>query len=70
MRKAGTKSIFIYPEKRVCEHPTTFDIVRLFKNVERYEVLKGQEVMVFPAELTKIQKQVLELLEVPVSLYQ
>lgn len=70
MRKDGIESLPIYPEERLCEYPTTYDIVRLFKNVERYEVIKGEEVMVFPAKLTKIQKQVLELLKVPVSLYQ
>ncbi len=70
MKKNKIESLPIYPEERLCEYPTTFDIVRLFKNVERYEVIKGEEVIVFPAKLTKAQKQVLELLEVPVSLYQ
>jgi len=59
MRKAGIKSIPVYPKEGEYEYLITFDIVRLVKNVERYEVLKGQEVMVFPAELTKTQKQVL-----------
>jgi transposase len=70
MKKKGIKALSMYPEERPCEYPTTYDIVRLFKHVERYEVIKGEEVIVFPAELTGIQKQVLELLEVPLSLYQ
>lgn len=70
MKKKGIESLSIYPEERPCEYPTTYDIVRLFKHVERYEVTKGEEVIVFPAKLTGTQKQVLELLEVPLSLYQ
>jgi hypothetical protein len=40
--------------------------VRLFKNVERYEVVAGDDTIIFPAELTDIQKKVLDLLEMPV----
>ena len=47
-----------------------FDIARLFRYVERYEVTVGDDTIVFPAELTKIQKEVLALLEVPIAAYQ
>jgi hypothetical protein len=47
-----------------------FDIVRLFKHVERYEVVVGNEITIFPAELTEIQKKILELLDVPIADYQ
>lgn len=70
MQRKKLASIPIYPESRPCPAPTIFDIVRLFRNVERYEVKAGQETIVFPAELTDTQKQVLELLEVPFALYQ
>ncbi len=69
MREQGLPSIPIYPENRSCKSPTIFDIVRLFRNVERYEVITGDETTVFPAQLTKTQKQVLELLDVPVADY-
>jgi hypothetical protein len=39
-------------------------------SVERYEVTTGDKTMIFPAELTKIQKEVLALLEVTVAAYQ
>lgn len=55
----------IYPEQRACTAPTIFDIVRLFRNVERYEVTTRNETITFPAELTDEQKQVLRLLEIP-----
>jgi len=60
----------LYPEDRPCPYPTIFDIVRVFRGVERYEVLEGQRLTLFPAQLTPLQKQILELLEVPISLYQ
>jgi hypothetical protein len=52
------------------QSPTMFDIVRLFRNVERYEVAVGDDRNIFPAQLTKLQKQVLELLEVSLTAYQ
>jgi hypothetical protein len=44
--------------------------VRVFRQVERYEVLEAERVTVFLAKLTPLQRQLLELLEVPASLYQ
>ena len=70
MQAASIASLPIYPEGRSCPSPTMFDIVRLFKNVERYEVVVGNEITIFPAELTKVQKKVLELLDVPIADYQ
>jgi transposase len=70
MQKKKLASIPIYPESRPCHAPTVFDVVRLFRSVERYEVKAGDETIVFPAELTDSQKQVLQLLEVPFAGYQ
>ena len=70
MKKKGLDSLPIYPENRSCKSPTMFDIARLFQNVERYEVSVGEDTMVFPAKLTKTQKEVLTLLEVPIAAYQ
>jgi transposase len=70
MKQKGINSLPIYPEKRPCKSPTMFDIVRLFRNVERYEVTTGDDTILFPAELTRTQKEVLRLLEVPIAVYQ
>jgi transposase len=70
MKKNAIEDLPLYPEGKPCPYPTMFDIARLFKGVERYEVQQGENVTVFPAQLTGLQKQVLRLLEVPVSLYQ
>ena len=70
MKREGFKSLPIYPEKKECPYPTMFDLARLFRNVERYEVAIGDDIHVFPAQLSAVQKQVLELLEVPLAAYQ
>ncbi|HEX04228.1 MAG TPA: IS1634 family transposase, partial [Bacteroidetes bacterium] len=70
MRQKGITSLPIYPENRPCKAPTIFDIVRFFRNVERYEVTAGDDTIVFPAELTTTQKEVLKFLEVPIAAYQ
>jgi len=70
MRRQGLETLPIYPESRPCKAPTMFDIVRLFDGVERYEVTAEDKNMIFPADLTKTQKDVLTLLEVPVAAYQ
>ncbi|TWU38522.1 IS1634 family transposase [Novipirellula artificiosorum] len=70
MKKEKLKSLSIYPEKRPCQSPTIFDIVRLFREVERYEVEANGESIIFPSNLTREQKQVLNLLGVSISAYQ
>lgn len=70
MKRHGISALPIYPEDRPCPHPTMFDIVRAFRGVERYEVIHGENVTLFPAALSPLQKQLLEMLEVPISLYQ
>jgi transposase len=70
MKQEKIDSLPIYPEKRACKAPTIFDIVRLFRNVERYEVETNDDSIIFPAQLTSEQKDVLRLLEVPMAEYQ
>jgi transposase len=70
MRKNKIGALPLYPENRPCKYPTLYDLVRLFRNLERYEVEDSSGVTLFPAQLTPLQKEVLKLLEVPLSLYQ
>jgi transposase len=70
MKQQGINALPIYPENRLCKSPTMFDIVRFFRNVERYEVTTGDDTIVFPAKLTRTQKEVLTLLGVPIAAYQ
>ncbi len=70
MKHCSLPSLPLYPEDRPCPYPTLFDLVRVFRGVEKYEVLDGEKVILFPAQLTPLQKQLLQMLEVPISLYQ
>jgi transposase len=70
MKKNGIESLPIYPENRPCKAPTMFDLVRLFRDVERYEVTQSETTAVYPAKLDAIHKKVLKLLGVPLSSYQ
>ena len=70
MKKNNITELPIYPEQRKCKAPTMHEIVRLFRGVERFEVEQNGTTTIFPAELDSRQKKVLELLEVPLKLYQ
>ena len=70
MHKRALSTLPLYPEDRPCRYPTMFDLVRVFRGVERYEVLQGDQGTLFPAQLNRLQDLLLELLEVPTSLYQ
>jgi hypothetical protein len=70
MKRRSITALPLYPEDRPCPYPTIFDLVRVFRGVERYEVLEGDKVTLFPAQLNPLQKQLLQMLEVPISLYQ
>jgi len=70
MRRHSLPTLPLYPEARPCRYPTLFDLVRVFHGAERYEVKEGDRVILFPAPLNALQRQLLELLEVPASLYQ
>ena len=71
MRRNGLTSIPIYPEERECQYPTAHSIIWVFRNVEKFEIIDRENNLkeYFPAKLTPLQKQILSLMEVPVSLY-
>ncbi len=71
MKHQNVTSIPIYPEERECEHPTAHSIMRTFQEVEKFELADrdGNVTDYFPAKLTPLQKQVLNLMGVPLTLY-
>jgi transposase len=71
MRRNGPASIPIYPEERECKHPTVHSIRRVFQNVEKFELLDRDDNVTeyFPPMLTPLQKQILNLMEVPLTSY-
>lgn len=71
MKRQEIKSIPIYPEKRECKYPTTHSIIYAFRNVEKYEFRdqNNKKVEYFPPELTTLQKQIIDLMGLSVSIY-
>jgi hypothetical protein len=59
-----------YPEEQACSAPMADKILGLFESVRVHHLLQsGRLVQTFWGELTEAQLQVLELLEVPASVY-
>ncbi len=70
MKKAGLKSIPIYPEKRQCASPTTDKVWNLFNNIQpHYLTDNGVLVKTFNPRLNDVQALVLDLLKIPHSVY-
>jgi transposase len=66
MKRERIKELPIYPEQRLCKRPTTEQILRLFSLAERHTLLRDDTpVQSFPAQLTDLQRQTLDLLGVP-----
>jgi len=66
MKRERLKELPLYPEQRSCKRPTTEQILRLFSLAARRTLIRrGRIAQVFPAELTDLQRQVLNLLGVP-----
>jgi transposase len=71
MKKNGFESIPIYPESWECHSPTTNRILSLFVNLHYHELIgDGTIVQTFQPQLNGIQELVLELLDIPVGVYQ
>jgi transposase len=70
MRAANTNDIPIYPELRTCQTPSTERILTVFADITRHELHRqGQIVQTFEPELTGLQQQILNLLNIPATTY-
>jgi transposase len=69
MLTRGIKELPLLPEGRMTATPTAARILEAFTNVSWYEFERGEETVAFPIKLTPLQTQLLELLEVPRSVY-
>jgi hypothetical protein len=70
MRQAQTSDIPLYPELRACEAPSAERILAVFADPTRHELHRdGRLVQTFEAELTPLQQQILDLLDVPDTAY-
>ena len=70
MKKAGLKSIPIYPENRECRRPSAEKILESLERISRHELRENDEVKeIFIDMLNDLQKEVLKLLEIPLTRY-
>ena len=66
MARESIEELPLYPEQRLCTHPTTEQILRLFSHAERHKLIKGgKTIQIFDAKLTDLQHQLINLLGVP-----
>ena len=71
MTDTGLQELSLYPEDRGCAAPTTARILEIFAGVARHELTApdGQVLRTFHPELTELQRQVLDLLDIPATVY-
>jgi len=71
MADASLTELSLYPEDRGCAAPTTARILEIFTSVMRHELAApdGTVLRTFQPELTDLQRQVLDLLDIPTSVY-
>jgi transposase len=70
MRDAKTRNIPLYPELRACEAPTAERILTVFADLTRHELHHNNHlVQTFEPELTPLQQQILDLLDIPATTY-
>lgn len=70
MQRERLKALPLYPEDRRCAHPTTEQVLRLFSHAQRHRLSRaGRVVQCFESEFTPLQRQVLDLLGVPASVF-
>jgi transposase len=66
MKREKIGKLPLYPEQRLCAHPTTEQILGLFSFAERHQLIQdGKTVQVFDVQFTDLQRQLLALLGVP-----
>ena len=66
MKRENIADLPIYPEHRLCAHPTTEQILGLFSLAERHKLTQDGTIMqVFDVQFTDLQRQLLTLLGVP-----
>ena len=71
MKQHDVANLAVYPEDRTCTAPTTAPIIDIFDHVSRHHLTApdGTVLRTFAPELTDLQHQILDLLDIPTSLY-
>ena len=70
MQREGTEALPLYPEERMTKRPTAERLFGLFSLTQHHFLEhEGRRVRTFEPELTPLQRQVLDLLGVPIKAY-
>jgi transposase len=70
MQAAKLPSLPLYPEERRCKAPTTDRVFDVLRDLRRHRLVRrGVVVQTFQPELSELQRQLLDLLGVPLSAY-
>lgn len=70
MKKQRVSTLPLYPEGRPCSRPTTRHTIDVFENIQRHAIQRhGAEDELMVTELSPLQRQLLELLDVPPKHY-
>jgi hypothetical protein len=71
MADADLAQLSLYPEDRGCAAPTTARILEIFTGLTRHHLYDtdGKPLQTFHPELTDLQRQVLDLLDIPETVY-
>ena len=71
MRRAGVATLAVYPEGRAAAAPTASRILDAFRDLQRHDLYENGVLRhTFEPELTPTQRQVLDLLDIPVAAFQ
>jgi hypothetical protein len=70
MQTSRIDELPLYPEERMTKRPTADQVFRLFSHAQRHTLSENGNVLrTFNPEMTDLQKQILNLIEVPLSAF-
>ncbi len=70
MGEAGIAELLLYPEDRACKAPTAARVIEIFEPLCAHELTENGTVLKrYEPGLSKLHRQVLDLLEVPLTAY-
>ena len=71
MRDAGIADLPLYPEGRACKGPTAARVIEIFEPLCAHELVENDRVLRrYDPALSKLHREILDLLEVPATAYQ
>lgn len=69
MQQRGVKSLPMYPERRACKRPTTRRLIEIFESIQRHALSGASQTETSVTDLTRLQRRILKLLNMPTKDY-